>query len=82
MAVKNWLSNSYKTHGQSTEGDARGNRKNNLDGRAKQTADIDKPKTAGNKSGGGKSSIRDGGAPADGKTRYAKGLMRGNNRGG
>lgn len=89
MAIKNWLKNSYRTHGNSTDSKSKPSPRNMDDTNsskmkrvATKNSDMAKTSKAGNKSGGGKSSISNGGAPADGKTTYMKGLMRGNNRGG
>lgn len=89
MAISNWLKNSYKTHGNSTDSKSKPSPRNMDDTNtaqmrraASKNSDMAKTSKFGNKSGGGKSSISKGGAPADGKTKYPKGLMRGNNRGG
>ncbi len=78
--IGDWLKSSYATHGDSTSGKSGGNRRNTDDTptakvtkAAKQTTTD--TKVVGPKSGGGSSSISNGSAPKDGKTKYTKGLM-------
>jgi hypothetical protein len=78
----NWLKDSYKTHGSTTDGKSKPNGKNMLDTPkakvakiADKTTDMDKTSVKGNSSGGGKSSQRTTSAGNGGNAKYPSGLV-------
>ncbi|BDC37910.1 hypothetical protein [Paraburkholderia terrae] len=84
MAIKNWLSASLARHGDTTsksskptatKGTAAPSPK--VKATADKTTDMKKTAVQGESKGGGKSSISNGDAPTDGKTKTMKGLMGG-----
>ncbi|MBH9642355.1 hypothetical protein [Burkholderia vietnamiensis] len=87
MALKNWLKDSYATHGNSTSkstpksGTTFDNDSKRAESVSKRFSDMETVKRQGNSSGGGRSSISKDTPPTDSKTSYQNGLMNGPNKG-